>query len=92
MSNEYKQVDKLTLYKLSLALKPTALRLYLYMYGQSDTSGKVETSYTFITKDLGIARSTISRAMTEIVDANLLEIKLNSGVNSEYFIKLPEIK
>lgn len=89
MGNEYKQVDKSILYKLSLALKPTALRLYLYMYSQSDVTGKVDTSYTLITKDLGIARSTISRAMIEMIDADLLEIKLNTGVNSEYLIKLP---
>ncbi|WP_394371837.1 helix-turn-helix domain-containing protein [Salinicoccus roseus] len=70
-------------------IKPSVLKLWLLMYSLSDDSGAVSISYSHITESTGMARTTISRAIKELVDKELLEIKPNRGISSEYKIIIP---
>lgn len=90
MSNDINNIDKDTLYSLAMILKPTTLRLYIYMLSQCDDSGLSDTSFSKITDDINLARSSISRSMKELEENELLYKELNKGLNSKYFIKLPK--
>lgn len=93
------EYSKKNLETLALSgIKPTAIKVLLYLYGRADSSGIVRPSIEdsagkdgmsldLLHNQLGLAKTTLSRAVNELKDANIVKVVLVKGVRAEYFLQ-----